>query len=125
VVPAVEELFGKRGIDVSSVSQRVRKRKENERMEIDVLAIDTDYAILIQVKSAPGVDDVREHIKRIGKFRDFFPEYKDRKVIGAVAGIVMDEGADRYAYRNGLFVIGQSGESVKILNDENFRPKEW
>jgi hypothetical protein len=53
------------------------------------------------------------------------PEYADRKVIGAVAGIVIDEDADKFAYRNGLFVMAQSGEAVKILNDEQFRPKHW
>jgi hypothetical protein len=59
------------------------------------------------------------------QFKPFFPEYADRKVIGAVAGIVIDEDADQFAYRQGLFVIAQSGEAVKILNDEQFRPKHW
>ena len=49
----------------------------------------------------------------------------NKKVIGAVAGIVIDESADKYAYRKGLFVIGQTGETVKILNDEKFEPKVW
>ncbi len=125
VVPAAEELFKKRGIEVTSIYQRVKKRKDNERMEIDVLAVDTLYAILIEVKSTLGVSDVKEHIERIGKFKYFFPEYSDRKVLGAVAGIIIDEGSDRYAYQNGLFIIGQSGENVKILNDDDFKPKEW
>ena len=43
--------------------------------------------------------------------------------MGAVAGIVIDEGTDKYAYRQGLFVIGQTGEMVRILNDEKFKPK--
>jgi len=34
-------------------------------------------------------------------------------VVGAVTGIVIEEGADRYAYRQGLFVIGQTDENVK------------
>ncbi len=125
IVPAAEELFKKRGIEVTSIYQRVKKRKDNERMEIDVLAVDTLYAILIEVKSTLGVSDVKEHIERIGKFKYFFPEYSDRKVLGAVAGIIIDEGSDRYAYQNGLFIIGQSGENVKILNDDDFKPKEW
>ncbi|HID57281.1 TPA: DUF3782 domain-containing protein, partial [Candidatus Poribacteria bacterium] len=44
---------------------------------------------------------------------------------GAVAGIVIEEEADKFAYRNGLFVIGQSGQAAKILNDEKFRPRFW
>jgi hypothetical protein len=54
-----------------------------------------------------------------------FLKYKNKKALGAVAGIVIDEGADRHAYRQGLFVIAQSGETVKILNDAKFEPKTW
>jgi hypothetical protein len=68
---------------------------------------------------------VREHLDRLGKFKAIFPEYADRKVVGAVAGIVIDEGADRFAYKHGLFVIAQSGEMVTILNDEDFHPTVW
>jgi len=68
---------------------------------------------------------VRDHLERLGLFRHFFPEYEDRKAIGAVAGIVMEENVGRFAYRQGLFVIAQSGDAVKILNDESFRPKTW
>ncbi|KJR42841.1 hypothetical protein MCHI_001259 [Candidatus Magnetoovum chiemensis] len=39
-----------------------------------------------------------------------------------MAGIVIEEGVDRYAYQCGLFVISQSGDTVKILNDSKFRP---
>ena len=68
---------------------------------------------------------IKEHIERLKVFKKFFPEYSDRKVIGAVAGIVIEEGADKFAYRQGLFVIGQTGETVKILNDKTFKPKIW
>ena len=58
-------------------------------------------------------------------FLQFFPEYKERKLLGAVAGIVIDEGVDRYAYQQGLFVIVQRGDTVRLLNDADFQPKEW
>ena len=125
VVPAAERLFRERGILVDKVSQRVRARENGEGMEIDVLAVDGEHAVLIEVKSTLGIDDVREHIDRLGKFKRFFPEYADRKAVGAVAGIVIDEGVDRFAYKNGLFVIAQSGDTVRVLNDEKFVPKEW
>ena len=37
----------------------------------------------------------------------------------------IEEGADKYAYRQGLFVLAQSGESVSILNNDQFQPKNW
>ena len=125
VVPAVVKMFAERGIEVIGISQRVKRSKNGEGIEIDLLAINGEYVILIEAKSTLGVDDIKEHIERLGKFAAFFPEYKDRKVIGAVAGIDIDEGADKFAYRNGLFVIAQSGEAVKILNDRKFTPKVW
>lgn len=125
VAPAAVRLFTDRGIAVDSVAQRVKKRKNGDSLEIDVLATDDEYVVLIEVKSTLGVDDVKEHLERLAKFAAFFPEYKARKVVGAVAGMVIDEGADKFAYRNGVFVIAQSGETVKILNDEKFIPKVW
>ncbi len=125
VVPAAERLFRERGIAVENVFQRVRLRKGGEGMEIDVLAVDGEYAVLIEVKSTLGIDDVREHLQRMEKFKRFLPEYADRKAVGAVAGIVIDEGVDRFAYKNGLFVIGQRGDTVAVLNDERFSPKVW
>jgi hypothetical protein len=38
--------------------------------------------------------------------------------------VVPDEVA-RYAYRKGLFVLAQSGDSLMILNDVQFRPQAW
>jgi len=125
VAPAVERLLGERGIEVDRVYQRVRARREGGAMEIDVLAVDGEYAALVEVKSTLSLDDVNEHLENLGRFRDFFPEYADRKIVGAVAGIVVDEGVDRYAYKKGLFVLRRSGDAVAIANDESFRPRLW
>jgi hypothetical protein len=38
------------------------------------------------------------------------------------AGIEIDHGIDSYTYRRGLFVMKQSGETVKIINDVQFQP---
>ena len=72
-----------------------------------------------------SVEDVKEHLHDLSRFKTFFPEYKDRQALGAVAGIVIDEHVSRYAYQQGLFVIGQSGGAVRFLNDDTFRPKTW
>ena len=124
IAPGTISMFKERGIEVEKVYQRVKAHKDGRDIEIDILAINKEYAILIEAKSSLGISDIDEHIERLKAFKVFFPEYSDRKVVGAVAGITIEE-ADRYAYRHGLFVIGQSGETVKILNDKKFRPKIW
>ncbi len=125
IAPAVEKLFAEKGIMVDKISQRVRAPKNGSRMEIDILAIDHEYAVLIEAKSTLTVKDVQDHVQRLAQFKTFFPEYQEKKTVGAVAGIVIEEDADADAYRQGLFVIAQSGETVKILNDAKFKPKTW
>ena len=125
IAPGAVAMFEERGIVIDRIFQRVNARKNGDRMEIDILGVNREYVVLIEAKSTLGVYDVQEHIERMEVFKRFFPEYSDRKVVGAVAGIVIDENVDRFAYRQGFFVIGQTGDTVKILNDEGFKPKAW
>ena len=125
VAPACKTLFADRNIPVHKVLQRIQAEYEGRHMEIDILVVNAGYVVLVEVKSTLKVDDVRDHLGRLGQFREFFPEYADRQILGAVAGIVIEEQADRFAYREGLFVIGQVGDTVRILNDPRFQPKTW
>jgi predicted AAA+ superfamily ATPase len=125
IAPAAERLFKERGIEIDKVYQRVKSRRNGKEMEVDILAINGEYGVLIEAKSTLKVEDIKEHIERLKKFKIFFPEYLDRKVVGAVGGIVIDEDSDKYAYKSGLFVITESGKSVRILNDKKFKPKIW
>jgi hypothetical protein len=126
VAPACETLFLiNRGILAYQVSQLVKKRLDGKTLEIDVMAANEDYVLIVKVRCSLGVDDVNELIKDLTQFRIFFPEYSQKQLYGAVAGIEIEEGTDKYAYRQGLFVLAQAGETVSILNDSTFQPKNW
>ena len=122
VAPACERVFGERGIPVQMVSQRVKKRRGGDTLEIDVLVVNAGH-VVVEVKASLSVEAVREFLDDLRQFRDFFPEYADWQVHGAVAGMRIEGGADRYAYRQGLFVLAQTGDTVKILNDTQYQPK--
>jgi hypothetical protein len=125
VAPACETIFLKRGIPVHQVGQRIKKRLNGQTLEIDVLVTNADHVLVVEVKSSLGVDDVKALIEDLTQFRQFFPEYNQKQLYGAVAGIEIEEGADKYAYRQGLFVLAQAGETVTILNNSDFQPKSW
>lgn len=76
----------------------------------------------MECKSWLSKDDVDEFIEKLHRFKVAFPHYQNYQTYGAVAGIEINEGIDRYAYRKGLFVIKPSGDSVVIINDQNFQP---
>ena len=125
VAPACETIFLKRGIPVHQVSQRVKKRLEGQTLEIDILVTNEHHVLVVEVKSSLGVSDVKDFRADLTQFRQFFPEYAHKQLYGAVAGIEIEEGADKYAYRQGLFVLAQAGETVAILNNSDFQPKNW
>ena len=125
VRPAVVRLFQERGIAVHEVHRGVVSERGEERMEVDLLVVNDTDVIDIEVKSELSVEDVQAHVGKLGQFKKLFPHYRDCRVLGAVAAMVTPEDAARYAYRQGLFVLGQSGETVVIRNDAAFRPKAW
>ncbi|MBF0424891.1 MAG: DUF3782 domain-containing protein [Magnetococcales bacterium] len=107
VAPACETIFADRGIPVHRVAPRVKikSRDGTRRMEIDLFVDNTDNIVLVEVKSRLTVDDVRDHLQRVREFKEFFTKAGESQVMGAVAGIVIDDGADRFAMNEGLFVI--------------------
>ena len=125
VQPAVLRLFQEKGIDIKEIYPRARVKRQGIGMEIDILAVDDTDVVLVECKSRLSKDDVDEFLEKLTRFKIAFPHYKNYQAYGAVAGIEIDEGIDRYAYNKGLFVIKPSGDTVEIINDENFRPRTW
>lgn len=125
VEPAVVRLFQERGIDVKEKHPRVSVTRQEIAMEIDILAVDTTDVVLVECKSKLSKDDVDEFIEKLQNFKIAFPAYKNYQAFGAVAGVEINQGVDRYAYQRGLFVIRPSGNTVEIVNDQKFQAKIW
>ncbi len=125
VRPAVVRLFQERGIAVHEFYPEASARREDEAIEIDLLVVNTTEAVLVEVKSKLTQADVDEHLERLSKFKRLMPRYSDVRAMGAVAGMVVPDAVARYAYRQGFFVLAQSGDSVVILNDAKFTPHNW
>lgn len=125
VKPAVVRLFRERGIDVHHVFPRATASYEDDAMEVDLLVVNAETAILVEAKSELKIDDVHEHLHRLGRFKKLFPAFQNHRVMGAVAAMVVSDETARFAYRQGLFVLGQSGEAMVLRNGEAFEPKIW
>lgn len=125
VRPAAVRLFRERGIDVHELHTEISVKRADGGLEIDLLVVNDTEVVLIEVKSKIDPRDVDEHLERLAKFKQFMPRYQDVNALGAVAAMVVPDEVARYAYRRGLFVLVQSGESVVILNDANFQPRVW
>jgi hypothetical protein len=126
VLAAVKRLFNKRGIPLDHFFRNLVGPLDGETMETDVIAVGPEHAVLIEVKLRLRQADVKEFLeKKLPRFFEFFPNLQRPVLYGGVAGMSIDEDADRYAYKQGLFVIGQSGDSLRIINDKKFKPHSF
>ncbi len=127
VKPTAMRLFQDRGLDVHQVSKNLVAYNDNGQFEseIDLLVVNKATAIAIECKSKLSIDDVKEHLDRLERFKQHFPQYDGYQVLGAVAAMVIPDEVGRYAYQKGLFVMAQSGQAILIKNDGKFNPKMW
>ncbi len=127
VKPGLVRLFQERGLKVHRTMQNLTCKDDAGQLvaQVDLLVVDSDTAIAVECKSHLSVDDVNEHIERMGVFKTCWPEYAGYKLLGAVAAMVLPEGVGRYAYREGLFVLAQNGEIIEVRNDSKFQPTVW
>lgn len=126
VQPNALRLFQERGIPVQHLYQRAKSQRNGQTMELDLLLENTDTVLVLEVKSTLRVSDINDFLADLGRFVDFFPRFGGYRVYGGVAGLEIVEDADRYAYRQGLFVLSVVGEGlVQIKNDPGFRPRDF
>ncbi|MFN8455223.1 MAG: DUF3782 domain-containing protein [Anaerolineae bacterium] len=126
VQPAALRLFQERGIQVHYVYQRVKSQLDGETLELDLLLENSTEVVVLEIKSTLKVSDVTDFLADVNQFLHFFPRYRSYRVYAGVAGLSIEEEADRYAYRQGLFVLGLTGEGVvQIKNGLDFRPRNF
>ena len=125
VRPAAVRLFREQGIAVHEVHRNVEAQRGDEGIEVDLLVVNDTDIVAIECKSTLGVDDVNEHVARLDKLKRLLPTYHDKRVMGAVTGMVIPDHVARYAYSQGLYVIALSGEHLLIRNDADFSPRVW
>ena len=125
VAPSVVQLFADRGLQGHQLARNVQAKRNGQAMQIDLMVLNDDVVILVEVKSALSVDDVNEHLQRLVGFKTVFPRYADARVMGAVAAMVIPDNVASYAYHQGLFVLGQRGETMQILNAAQFQLRTW
>lgn len=125
VRPSAVRLFREVGIDVHEVQQNIIAQRNGESLELDLLVVNDNDAVAIECKSNLSVDDVNEHLARLDKIKRVLPRYKDNRILGAVAGMVIPEQVALYAIRKGLYVIGQNGDHLELRNTSVFVAKAW
>ena len=109
--------FRELGYEFSRISHRTVIKNEHGRLlaEIDLLLENGDYVMVVEVKSLFSREDVTDHLKRMQVVKDHAALHGDRRnYLGAAAAALIEDDIRDYALQKGLYVIEQTGDTVKI-----------
>ena len=127
LAPSLLEKFRELGLDFHNAAHKVvfDDQVNDLAFEIDVFLQNGDKAMLCEMKATLTTEDVKEHIERLDKMREYADLHGDKRAfLGAVAGVVVTTNVKKYALGRGLYVIEPSGENFNIT-PPNGKPKEW
>ena len=93
--------------------------------EFDVIAECLDYVLVNETKTSPTSADVNRLIKTMDVIRDYFPEFKDRKLIGAIASLFLNTSLINYASAKGILALAVGDDLMDIKNPAGFKPSFW
>ncbi|MCL1836595.1 MAG: hypothetical protein FWG46_03510 [Treponema sp.] len=111
------EKFEELGYEFTTISRNhiIKNKRKEHLAEIDILLEDGEYAMVVEVKSIFNKNDVIEHQERMKIVREYANRRADtRKYLAAVAGATIEGAAREYALESGIYVIEQTGDTVRI-----------
>jgi hypothetical protein len=130
VAPNIHKRFNERGFHIRARADRgctiYTKDGSKVRAEIDLMLEDSEYMIAVEVKATSTLADIEHHIKRLEILREERDGAGDkRKILGAIAGAMFNEKVKEAIIEAGMFVIEQTGDTMRIDVPGDFVPKEW
>jgi hypothetical protein len=95
--------------------------------EIDAYLENGTTIAVIEIKAKPDKEDIKDHIQRIVKLKQNRQELNEppKIIIGAIAGAIFPEKIKTVAIKAGLYVLVQSGDTMKLEIPKGFKPKEF
>jgi hypothetical protein len=120
----VRGVFRKRRMQFKEVLRNLKKKGV---AEYDIVAVNGEAVLVVEVKNKLEKRMVdRFLMEKLPKFPEVFPEFRGRKVLGAMGALVVREDVGRYAEKAGLFVLTQTDEGgAALLNKEGFKAKDF
>ena len=126
--PGLREKFRKLGFNFTE-SSRDKEFAAGSRIiaEADVFLENSEKAMVVEIKSKPDTDDIKDHIERMDKLRAYADGKGDkRKYFGAIGGMVIDDNVRNYAFKCGFFVIEPSGNTFDVIAPTgDYKPRGW
>ena len=128
VTPGIEERLGELGLHFNEISPRRKIKDEQGQIvaELDLLLENNDTVVVVETKGKVGIRDIKRQTEKMEAFREILDKKNDgRRLLGVMAGAVFGKEQKRLAGKAGLWVIVQTGDTMRMDIPDGFKPKEW
>ena len=129
VAPGIAKRFNELGYHFDRIAPgglRILDQEGNIRTEIDLMLENGGHIIAVEVKTKPKLKDIDHHINRLRILREDRDKWNDnRKILGAIAGAIFPEEVKEAVLEAGMYVLEQSGDTMKMCLPDGFIPQEW
>jgi hypothetical protein len=126
-LPSMETILGQQfGMEV--ISPSVRVSKGGQHMEIDVLAYangELNTAYIVEVKSHAREDFITQLKSILQRFRNFFPEHKDKRLYGILASVDLSNELREKILQEGLYVARIHDQVFELDIPNNFQAQSY
>ncbi|MGB0389095.1 MAG: hypothetical protein ACPGWR_30095 [Ardenticatenaceae bacterium] len=114
----------------SMVRVRIRARayhpnEKGKRFEMDGVVDSGKYALFCECKSKPKSADITKLIRKLGQAREYFPEYTNHHLLGAIAALHIESDLLQYASDKGILAFAVGKELMDVQNEPGFTPKHF
>jgi len=111
--------FGCEDLEDFMVRRKKRHSKDkSKRREFDCIAVCEDIVILNETKATPKIEYINDFIDVLKEFYDYFPEYKDKKLIPIFASMYLGDDLVSYLTKNGIYAMAIKEDTMDLLNYE-------
>ncbi len=104
------------GLKVQDIMERRTKHLKDKTREYDVIAVADGKVFVVEVKSSLEIRDIDEALVALDEFFQFFPEFEDKRLVGVVSSLNVQEAVVNYATKHGLLVLGMGGDYLRFEN---------
>jgi len=106
----------------------VRRRHPKQRQkifEVDGVVDSGEYALFCECKSELESADITKLVAKLAQARDYFPQYANHHLLGAVATLHIEPSLVQYASDKGILAFAVGQELMDVQNEAGFTPKHF
>ena len=101
------------GIRFDRVLKNISGGKPGHQAEFDVVMHNGASMAIVEIKYKAHLNDIEQVERQLERYRDIFPEYKNYKLFGGIAGLSMPDDVVNAAREKGFFVLKRKGELLE------------